>query len=566
MQQWSGQMSFDELGRPLRDTTFVVLDLETTGGSAARGSMITEIGAVKVRGGEILGEFQTLVNPLAQIPAFITGLTGISNEMVVQAPPIESVLPAFLEFAHGAVLVAHNAPFDIGFLKHFAGEHWPAFEVLDTVRLARQVIPRSESADCKLSSLARLFQTETTPNHRALSDARATVEVLHGLLERVGNLGVHTLEELRLYNSRVSPTIRRKRYLAEHLPHEPGVYLFKDDSDRVLYVGTSGDLRKRVRSYFTGSEKRSRMGEMVTLATRVESITCSSRLEANVRELRLIAGRTPPYNRRGRQQHKLHWLKITNEPWPRLSLVRQVLDDGAEYFGPFSKRSQAEECLAALHQTFRIRQCTDRFGRNPRRSPCVLGQLGRCLSPCDGSTSPEAYAAEIARVKAALQGSPTAVIDQINQRMAQLSTTGRFEEAAVQRDRLMLFIRLLSRIQRLGALASCAELVAARRNQNGQWVVHVIRYGRLAGAGIIPVSTPAGEFVDQLCASAETVLPGSTPCASPEESELIATWLDHPQTRLIRTTGTWTCPVDGASRWSAQYDAIEESRKLVAGF
>ena len=138
--RWESQRTFDELGRPLRDITFCVVDLETTGGSAEGGSMITEIGAVKVRGGEVLGEFQTLVNPRTEIPAFIAVLTGISNSMVADAPPIESALPAFLEFAAGTVLVAHNAPFDVGFLRHFAeqqGRAWPRFEVLATARLAR---------------------------------------------------------------------------------------------------------------------------------------------------------------------------------------------------------------------------------------------------------------------------------------------------------------------------------------------------------------------------------------------------------------------------------------------
>src|SRR5690349_2113456 len=117
--RWECQRTFDELGRPLHDVTFTVVDLETTGGSAEAGSMITEIGAVKVRGGEVLGEFQTLVNPHTEIPPFIAVLTGISNSMVSDAPSIESVLPAFLEFAAGTVLVAHNAPFDVGFLRHF---------------------------------------------------------------------------------------------------------------------------------------------------------------------------------------------------------------------------------------------------------------------------------------------------------------------------------------------------------------------------------------------------------------------------------------------------------------
>jgi DNA polymerase-3 subunit epsilon len=223
---WEIQRSFDELGRPLRDITFCVVDLETTGGSAVGGSMITEIGAVKVRGGVVLGEFQTLVNPAAAIPPFIAVLTGISDAMVADAPPIESALPAFLEFAQGCVLVAHNAPFDVGFLKHFAdrqGRAWPAFEVVDTAKLARRVITRDDAPNCKLSSLARLFRSTTEPNHRALSDARATVDVLHGLMERLGSLGVHTLEELQTFSARVSTAQRKKRHLAETLPHAPGV-------------------------------------------------------------------------------------------------------------------------------------------------------------------------------------------------------------------------------------------------------------------------------------------------------------------------------------------------------
>src|SRR4029079_10161541 len=264
--RWESQRSFDELGRPLRDITFCVVDLETTGGSAEGGAMITEIGAVKVRGGEVLGEFQTLVNPHAQIPAFIAVLTGITNTMVADAPPIESALPAFLEFAQGCVLVAHNAPFDVGLLKHFAarqGRPWPAFEVVDTAKLARRVITRDDAPNCKLSSLAVAFGSTTVPNHRALSDARAPVDVLHGVMARLGNLGVHTLEELQTFSARVSAAQRRKRHLAEQLPHAPGVYLFRDDRGRVLYVGTSRDLRTRVRTYFTASETRTRMGEMV---------------------------------------------------------------------------------------------------------------------------------------------------------------------------------------------------------------------------------------------------------------------------------------------------------------
>ncbi len=564
-------MSFDELGRPLRDLTFCVVDLETTGAAVSQGSMITEIGAVKVRGGEVLGEFQTLVNPRTEIPPFIAVLTGITNSMVAQAPPISAALPAFLEFAQGCVLVAHNAPFDVGFLQHFCREldhRWPGFEVVDTARLARRVVTRDDAPNCKLSSLAVAFGATTTPNHRALEDARATVDVLHGLFERLGGLGVQTLEELQTFSSRVTTAQRRKRHLAEGLPHAPGVYLFRDDRGRVLYIGTSRDLRTRVRSYFTASETRSRMGEMVGIASRVDGITCATPLEAEVRELRLIAQHKPRYNRRSRFPEKVHWLKLTNEPWPRLSLVRQVLDDDADYLGPFSSRKRAEKSLAALHEAFPVRQCSDRLPLAPSRSACVLAEMDRCLAPCDGSVDVDTYALMVSDLRDNLVRRADEVVEAISARMQALSADERFEDAGIHRDRLASFVRAASRTQRLSALTRCTELVAARREDDGAWSVHVVRYGRLAAAGVIPVDAHAGQYVEQLRASAETVLPGlgPTPAASAEESEKVLRWLESTGIRLVHVEGEWSCPVRGASRHLATHDAVEQSRLSLVPF
>ncbi len=556
LHQWEAQRSFDELGRPLRDVTFCVVDLETTGGSAQAGSMITEVGAVKVRGGEVLGEFQTLVNPHTEIPAFIAVLTGISNSMVAGSPSIDSVLPAFLEFAAGTVLVAHNAPFDVGFLRHFAerqGRVWPAFEVVDTAVLARRVITRDDAPNCKLSSLARAFGSTTTPNHRALSDARATVDVLHGLMERVGGLGVQTLEELQTFSSRVSPAQRRKRHLADGLPHSPGVYLFKDEHSRVLYVGTSKDLRTRVRSYFTASETRSRIGEMVKIAAEVTGIECATPLEAEVRELRLIAEHKPTYNRRSRFPEKVTFVKLTREAWPRLSLVKKVLDDDADYLGPFATRTLAEKCLSVLHETFPVRQCTDKLGRTPRRTACVLAEMGRCLSPCDGSVDEQTYAAVVRQLRDTLLHRPDDVVEVVNARMESLAEQERFEEAGVHRDRLAAFVRAAARTERLTSLTRCPEVVAARLEDDGRWAVHVIRYGRLAAAGVIPPGADAHLFVRQLSATAETVIapagtPGPTPTATAAETERVLRWLESTKIRLIEVDGEWTCPVGGATR------------------
>jgi DNA polymerase-3 subunit epsilon len=568
--RWESQRSFDDLGRPLREVTFCVVDLETTGGSAQAGSMITEVGAVKVRGGEVLGEFQTLVNPHQAIPPFISVLTGISDAMVAGSPSIEQVLPQFLEFARGCVLVAHNAPFDVGFLRFFAeqqGRPWPAFEVLDTARLARRVVTRDETPNCKLGSLATLFGATTTPNHRALADARATVDVLHGLVGRLGNLGVHTLEELQTFSSRVTSAQRRKRHLAEQLPHAPGVYLFRDDRDRVLYVGTSKDLRTRVRSYFTASETRSRMGEMVGLAASVQGIECATALEAEVRELRLIAEHKPKYNRRSRFPERVHWIKLTVEPWPRLSLVRQVIDDGADYLGPFGSRRTAERSVAALHEAFPIRQCGGRMAKRPSTSACALAEMGKCLSPCNGSVSQEHYAAVIADLRSCLLQRPDPVVASLGSRMASLAAEERFEEATSWRDRLTSFLRGAARTQRLRALTRCAEVVAARRDDTG-WAVHVIRYGRLAAAGVIPPGAHAGDYVASLRAVAETVLPGvgPTPAASAEETEKLLRWLESDGIRLVHVDGEWSCPVGGASRHMQVHEAIARSRESLVPF
>src|SRR5919107_80015 len=450
--RWEAQASFDELGHPLRDVTFCVVDLETTGGSAAGGSMITEIGAVKVRGGERLGEFQTLVNPHQAIPPFIAVLTGITDSMVAKAPTIEQALPAFLQFAAGSVLVAHNAPFDVGFLKHFSRQQdrpWPRFEVLDTAVLARRVVTRDEATNCKLSTLAALFGSATVPNHRALEDARATVDVLHALIGRLGNLGVQTLEELQTFTSRVTAEQRRKRHLGEHLPHAPGVYLFRDERSRVLYVGTSKDLRTRVRTYFTASETRSRMGQMVALAERVDHVECATPLEAGVRELRLIAEHQPKFNRRSRFPDRVHWVKLTVEPWPRLSLVRQPIDDGADYVGPYSSKKVAERAVAALHETFPIRQCGGRLPKRPSLGACALAEMGRCLSPCNSSVSAEVYGEVVERLRGSLLASPEPVVGTLGQRMRRLAAGQRFEEAGRFRERLTAYVRGASRSQRL---------------------------------------------------------------------------------------------------------------------
>lgn len=221
-----------EHDQDLSQVTFVVLDLETSGASPQTGSAITEIGAVKVCGGQVIGTFKTFINPGTPLPQFITDLTGITDEMLIDAPKIESALPLLLEFLgsqESTVFVAHNAQFDLSFLKAAAALHgyaWPNFRVIDTVKAARFVLTKDDVANYQLGTLAAYFRTEISPNHRALDDALATVDVLHGIIERMGTFGITTINQMinarakkeRNNNQRKVITARPVRQAPESTP------------------------------------------------------------------------------------------------------------------------------------------------------------------------------------------------------------------------------------------------------------------------------------------------------------------------------------------------------------
>ncbi|GAA3876994.1 DEDD exonuclease domain-containing protein [Saccharothrix violaceirubra] len=558
------QLSFDELGTPLRDTTFVVFDLETTGGSATEDA-ITEIGAVKVRGGRVLGEFGTLVDPRRGIPPQVVALTGITQAMVSAAPALDAVLPAFLEFVGDAVLVAHNSGFDVGFLKAACERHGyrrPTSSVVCTVKLARRVLTRDEAPSCRLSALSALFGVAEMPNHRALTDARATVEVLHRLLERVGNQGVHSLEELLAYLPDVSPAQRRKRSLAADLPAEPGVYLFRGPSDEVLYVGTASDLRRRVRQYFTASEGRRRVREMVALAVRVDSVVCAHALEASVRELRLLTAYKPAYNRRSKNASAAWWLTLTDEAFPRLSLVRTPRP-GA--LGPFRTRRSAENALDAVLDAVPLRACNQRIpASGGSGTPCALYGMGRCKAPCAGLQDVTDYEPAATTFRELVSGRTTAPLHDVATALEDLSAAERFEEAGTRRDRLAALIRVLDRGQRLAALAALPELVVARPDGEYGWEFAVVRHGRLASAGVARRGVAPMPVVAALVASAETVVPRPGPLfgTPPEEVALVLRWIDRPGSRLVHCDTPWASPARAAATWRSWAERAEAGRDL----
>jgi DNA polymerase-3 subunit epsilon len=565
-----GQLSFADVDAEhtaLRETTFVVVDLETTGGRPTGDNCdaITEIGAVKVRGGAVLGELATLVDPGRSIPPQIVALTGITTAMVCDAPRIESVLPAFLEFARGAVLVAHNAGFDVGFLRAAAERcqiAWPRPAVLCTVRLARRVLTRDEAPSVRLAALARLFGAATMPTHRALDDARATVDVLHGLIERVGNQGVHTYTDLLSYLPNVTPAQRRNRVLAERLPHRPGVYLFRGPSGEVLYVGTAVDLRRRVGQYFTGADPRTRIKEMASLATAVDHVECAHDLEAGVRELRLLAAHAPPYNRRSKFPQRWWWAVLTDEAFPRFSAVRAPRHDHA--IGPFRSRADAVETAALLARFTGVRTCTTRLARSARHGPaCSERELAPCPAP-RGITAAD-YAAAPRRAADLIDGRDGSALAAVLAHIAELAGRNRYETAARLRDHAAAAIDVLWHGQRLRALASLTEMVAARPDGTGGWHLALIRHGQLAAAGTARRGMPPMPVVDAICAAAQVILPISAPLggALVEETALIARWLAQPGVRIVRAEPGYASPVESAGRFAA-WAASAKSARLAA--
>jgi DNA polymerase-3 subunit epsilon len=558
----------------LRDTTFVVVDLETTGGRAvakngAPPDAITEIGAVKIRGGRILGELATLVDPGRAIPPQIVQLTGITSAMVHDAPTIETVLPAFLEFSRGAVLVAHNAGFDIGFLRAAAQRcdtTWPKPPVLCTVRLARRVLTRDEAPSVRLSALAQLFGASTKPTHRALDDARATVDVLHALIERVGNQGVHTYADLRAYLPDVSPAQRRKRVYANKVPRRPGVYMFRGPSAEVLYVGTAVDMHRRVSQYFNGADPRRGIKEMVALSTGVDHVECAHALEAGVRELRLLAAHAPPYNRRSKFPHKWWWIVLTDEPFPRFSVIRRPKHDMT--IGPFRARADAVDAAALLARFSDLRTCTTRLARSAVHGPsCPERELSPC--PARRHATAAEYLPATQRAAGLIAGDDCGALSAAVAHVAELALLGSYERAARVRDHTAIAIDALWRGQRLRALTMTDELVAAHPDGDGGWHLAVIRRGQLASAANARRGVPPMPVVDAICAAAQSILPNPAPLggALVEEVALIARWLGEPGVRVVRTETTsgmgWSTPAGAAGRW-ADWAATARSARAAA--
>ena len=404
-----------------------MLDLETTGLTPDT-CEITEIGAATYIGGIEVGRFQTLVNPGCEIPPTVTVATGITHAMVVDAPWIAEALPSFLEFLGDSVIVGHNVRFDISFLNAASirlGYGRLANRHADTLRLAQRLI-RSEVRSLKLSSLASYLGSPVAPTHRALDDALATAHVFWSLLERAGSIGVTHLDDLLNL-----PTIKGARAigklsLTDSLPRSPGVYTFRDRTGSPIYIGKATNLRSRVRSYFAG-DSRKRIDNMLRDLHSIDYVETTSEIEAAVLENRAIAELRPLYNRRSKPPRSLHWVKLTRERFPRLSIVRTP-GDSPMVLGPFRNRRSAEAVMHGLWDASRIRRCTG-LGKG-----CGFAQLGQAVCPCDGSMSVAQYAHIVDELIGGIENLAH-LVERTRSRMQRLVELQRFEDAALVRDR-----------------------------------------------------------------------------------------------------------------------------------
>ncbi|MDH3306029.1 MAG: DEDD exonuclease domain-containing protein, partial [Acidimicrobiia bacterium] len=476
--------------------------------------------------------FQTLVNPGTEIPPFITILTGITHAMVIEAPRIEEALASFLEFIGDAVIVGHNVRFDLSFLNAAAmrlGYGKLPNRHLDTLALARRLV-RNEVRNLKLASLAAHFRSPTTPNHRAFEDAKATAHVFHALLERSGTVGVTALEDLlQLPTARGSAHYGKIR-MAEHLPRRPGVYLFKDRRDEIIYVGKAKNLRTRVRSYFYGDQRRS-ITNLLNELQAIEHRVCETELEASITELRLIHAHRPRYNRASKPPKSSHWVKLTDEAFPRFSLVRSLREDGLLYLGPFRSRKAAEVVMTAIWDAAPIRRCMTKPGS--RKATCAFDQLGVARCPCDGSMTETEYGEVVAKLLYAVKSDPAMLLDPLRMRMIELATSQRYEEAAWMRDRYRSLARSLERRAGWQAMVRAGRVWAEDSNGDSA----VIDRGRLVAAW----KAPNRPFMPpEVGADEQTDVPPSVEVA--EEARLLWSWLASDTVRVVEASGEVAAP------------------------
>jgi DNA polymerase-3 subunit epsilon len=538
------------LDLPLATAEFVALDTETNGLGGER-CELTEVGAVLVGGGELHEEWGSLVGVANPLGRYIQRFTGISQSMVDTAPAPEDVLPRLGSQLRGRVLVAHNARFDVRVLRQAfarAALEWPDPPVICTVQLARRFAPLQRRRG--LATLAGALGIDVDEVHRALPDARTCARVFCALFGRLCANAPTIGDALQLLGARkvrVRPPTVPKRPRGERphlaaLPHEPGVYVFRDADGRPLYVGKSIDLRTRARSHFTSG------AAWTAEAEHVDHQTTESELGALLLEDRLIKALRPPGNVRGKTEPDGYvYIRCRLDiAFPILEVAREPAAGHAVCVGPVRGRSAAAELVEQLNSLFGLRHC----GRTlPRREhPSAYGQMGRCLSPCLNDLDPNVYRE---RLDAALRlfvgrEGGAELLARVDEQIAEASAARRYERAAwLQRRRT----RLESLLGRLGgvlrAIHTGARLVLAPHPEAaGRFDALWIAGGRVVDWGPAhPVDGPQ-LAVRSARAFARAPAPGRLggwlPADAIPETRLVGAWIaanDPPMLELGPRTG-----------------------------
>jgi DNA polymerase-3 subunit epsilon len=488
--------------RALDDIEFAVVDVETTGLAPGRHRII-EVGAVIVAHGQSVASFSKLVNPGRSIPQFITRFTGISPHTVARSAAAERVLPLLCEFIGDRPLVGHNIGFDLGFLNFEADRSGLglgfAESGIDTITLARRYVTGLRRT--RLDSVASALHVQVAGRHRALPDAELTARVFALLLARARAEGCVTLADLYRVLDGVSPAASQgyspakptgRMYLnpawRQEFPITPGVYLMKDRSGTVIYVGKAKRLRDRLASYYSQPLGYTRkMDGLLQSVHEIETRPLGSELEALLVESQLIKQLQPRYNVQLRNFEHYPFIKVDMQhPYPRFSATREVAADGARYFGPFRNARIVNATLELLQKVFPIRTCTRNLPPAAKASdPCLRYHLKRCPGPCRGVLEgriQEKYAQVIEEACAFLGGEREDLLVRLKEQMFIASARQDFERAARLRDALrdadqvLLGQRLIT-----GAVLANNLLIIYPSVESGQLVLFLVRHGRLAG-------------------------------------------------------------------------------------
>jgi len=478
----------------LGEAPYVVFDVETTGSAAGKGGAITEFGALKLVRGEVVDQFSTLVNPGRPIDPFVVRLTGITDRMVSDAPSISEVMPRFEEFVEGCVLVGHNVHFDCSFVTAARGGTPLPNEVLDTLKLARCLVPGLKRY--RLSSLVSHFGVRQAPNHRALSDAAATTEVFRKLLKLLGSAGIKSVGEalsIRGGRDRIKP---QKQHLASGVPNTPGVYYFLDKHGTTLYVGKAKDLKARVRTYFNGGDGRRKVGRLVEEVAEVRVRETESELHALILEAREIKRLLPRYNSVGRDDKASWFIRIDlGDPYPVPERVSaNPPESGLIHLGPYRSAGILDTCIEALGRIFPLKRCSG------DGEVCFYGQMGRC-APCLGMDEQEYRERVTDQLVALLRGEGGEEhLRALVMERQRLAAGLEFEAAARLRDLISGIERI--RLSRAVVDAEGVQAVVAPSTEPGMVEVFVLCAGRLiAHRGFEPGdATGLARFADEVLA------------------------------------------------------------------